>query len=212
MSFLEKFEYFYKTDKKESINKIINKLPSNDIICKEILEKIGNNHTKIVLDDEIKNSYYVYLNDTIYLTNKNKTKDLYTRLVIIAHECRHTLQNKNLQRVNFILSNVELVLFVIALVMIIFNIVPKIIIAVYLDCVLLSLIPRFILELDAVKHSVKIAKEYMDKRLSKDETKLANSIFSFQTKLLFPIMIIPLFLSKLLRSIIILTVYYFIAI
>lgn len=210
MNFFEKLKYFWDTSKKEELQKIVDKLPSNEEICKEILEDMGNNHTKLKLDDEIKNSYYVYLNDTIYLCNKEKARTLYTRVVLISHECRHTLQSKVLQRLNFVFSNIELVLFVIALVLNFFKIFNIPMLIAYLAFVILSVIPRFILEFDAVKSSVKIAKKYMEKKLKKEDVEFAYNIFFFQINLLFPISIISLFFGKLFRALLVFLAYYFI--
>lgn len=210
MDFLEKVKYFYDSNKKERLQKIIDKLPSNEEICKEILESKGNKHTKLELDNDIKNSYYVYLNDTIYLANSEKARNIYTRVILIAHECRHTLQSKFLQNLNFILSNLELLMFIIALILIFVKVLNITILIIYTIFMIISLIPRFILEFDAVKSSVKIAKEYMNKKLKNEEAYLANSIFSFQINLLFPISIVSLFWNKLFRILLIYIAYFII--
>ena len=103
MSFFGKLEYFWKQEKKDKLQNISDKLPENEVICKEILADIGNEHTKLKLDNQIKNSYYIYLNDTIYLADIKKVREIYTRVIIISHECRHTIQSKLLQKTNFIL-------------------------------------------------------------------------------------------------------------
>lgn len=207
MKFLEKLKYFFDSNKKEELQKIINNLPQNEIICKEILEEKGNNHTNIKLDNDIKNSYYFYLNDTIYLANDKKSREIYARILLIAHECRHTLQSKHLQKLNFILSNIELVLFIMILILKFINLFNIIILVIYSVFVVLSIIIRFILEYDAVKNSVKISKEYMENRLEKKESDFISDIFSFQINLLFPISIVSLFLGKLIRIILVLLLY-----
>ena len=66
MNFKEKFSSFDKKSKVfKELEESISKLPANEIIASEILKTLENNHTKIVLDEDIKNSYYVYLNDIL---------------------------------------------------------------------------------------------------------------------------------------------------
>ena len=71
MSFFDNIKVF---NKKSSIRKevddIIGKLPSSDIIAKDILNKLDNKKTKSIFDKDIKGNYYVYLNNTIYLSDR----------------------------------------------------------------------------------------------------------------------------------------------
>mgnify|MGYP005794088599 FL=1 len=81
MKLLDKFRYFKNnTKERKKIQDIIDKLPDNEIIAKEILAENNNTKTKIVLDGDIKNSYYIFLDDTICLSNKNKASTRYSRL------------------------------------------------------------------------------------------------------------------------------------
>lgn len=75
MSFFDNIKVF---NKKSSIRKevddIIGKLPSSDIIAKDILNKLDNKKTKSIFDKDIKGNYYVYLNNTIYLSDRQNEK------------------------------------------------------------------------------------------------------------------------------------------
>ena len=208
MKLLDKFRYFKNnTKERKKIQDIIDKLPDNEIIAKEILAENNNTKTKIVLDGDIKNSYYIFLNDTIYLSNKNKASTRYSRLCLIAHECKHSLQSKILQVINFLISNIELIFFVLFAILGLLNFKNSFIPNIYYITVILSIIPRLILEFDAVYSSVKISEKYVEQKLSKNEADMVHLVYSFQVKVLVPMLIFSLVIWKVIRSIIIFVIY-----
>lgn len=208
MKLLDKFRYFKNnTKERKKIQDIIDKLPDNEIIAKEILAENNNTKTKIVLDGDIKNSYYIFLNDTIYLSNKNKASTRYSRLCLIAHECKHSLQSKVLQVINFLISNIELIFFVLFAILGLLNFKNSFIPNIYYITVILSIIPRLILEFDAVYSSVKISEKYVEQKLSKNEADMVHLVYSFQVKVLVPMLVFSLVIWKAIRSIIIFVIY-----
>lgn len=208
MKLLNKFRYFKNnTKERKKIQDIIDKLPDNETIAKEILAENNNTKTKIVLDEEIKNSYYIFLNDTIYLSNKNKASTRYSRLCLIAHECKHSLQSKVLQVINFSISNIELIFFVLFAILGLLNFKNSFIPNIYYITVILSIIPRLILEFDAVYSSVKISEKYVEQKLSKNEADMVHLVYSFQVKVLVPMLVFSLVIWKAIRSIIIFVIY-----
>ena len=208
MKLLDKFRYFKNnTKERKKIQDIIDKLPDNEIIAKEILAENNNTKTKIVLDGDIKNSYYIFLNDTIYLSNKNKASTRYSRLCLIAHECKHSLQSKVLQVINFLISNIELIFFVLFAILGLLNFKNSFIPNIYYITVILSIIPRLILEFDAVYSSVKISEKYVEQKLSENEADMVHLVYSFQVKVLVPMLVFSLVIWKAIRSIIIFVIY-----
>ena len=208
MKLLDKFRYFKNnTKERKKIQDIIDKLPDNETIAKEILAENNNTKTKIVLDEEIKNSYYIFLNDTIYLSNKNKASTRYSRLCLIAHECKHSLQSKVLQVINFLISNIELIFFVLFAILGLLNFKNSFIPNIYYITVILSIIPRLILEFDAVYSSVKISEKYVEQKLSENEADMVHLVYSFQVKVLVPMLVFSLVIWKAIRSIIIFVIY-----
>lgn len=197
-----------KSDVSKEIKKEISKLPTNEEMTKEILEMLGNKHTKIVLDEDIKNSYYVYLNDTIYLSNKQSVIEDSSRVMLISHEARHSVQSKILQILNFLFSNLELIAFVINIVLFalkkysIANIYP------YLIIFVLSVLFRFILEIDAVVSSVKISRKYLIEKINKDTLNKIIEIYSFKAKALIPLFLINLYLKKVIRLALLIVIYF----
>lgn len=205
MKFLRRFEIFKKNSKtKKSIQDMIDKLPENEQITKEILQYIGNNTTQLEIKTDIKNSYYVYLNDKIYLSNRKKTKTSYTRLCLIAHECIHSMQSKILQSINFLISNVEIISFCCLLIIGIFNKQQNYMFWVYLILIVLAIIFRTILEFNAVVESVSLSKRYLqEKKVSEEKVEQIISIYRFQTILLMPMFFLNLYVGKIIRLIII---------
>lgn len=211
MKLKEKFSSFNKNSKlSEDIKEQINKLPTNEEVTHEILSALGNNHTKIVLDKDIKDSYYVYLNDTIYLSDRDKVKENPSRIMLISHESRHSVQSKILQKLNFLLSNIEIIVFIINVVLLFLKRFTIVNIYSYISIVIVSLVPRMILEFDAVINSIKIAKEYLKKKLEKSSFEKIINIYKFKLKLLMPFFVINLISQKVIRLLILIIAYHFI--
>jgi Zn-dependent membrane protease YugP len=208
MNWLTKFKYIKsRTKENEEIKDIISKLPDNKECAKEILESMGNDTSRIILDGGLKNSYYIFLNDTIYLSNREKNKKAYTRICLVAHECIHSMQSKILQKVNFILSNIEIISFILIFILLLLNKQNNIFIYSYYGLVVLSIIPRIILELDAVIKSVPMATRYLSGKLEENELSLVKEVYNFQIKLFLPLFVIGLLIGKILRVAIIQILY-----
>jgi len=202
MNIKEKYEMYVKGKNKEyNIEEIISKLPDNNTIAKETLEKLNNNTTKIVSDDDIKGNYYVFLNDTIYLSSKDADK--YKRLTVICHECIHSMQNKIMQLINFIFSNLEVIIFVIFAILKFLNIFGNILTYAYIAIVIISLIPRFLLEIHASLKSIKLSKEYVNEKIGNKEAKFVEKVVRFQVVSLLPVMLFSLTIWKIIRTLII---------
>lgn len=202
MNIKDKYYMYIKGKNKEyNIEEIVKKLPDNNTIMKETLEKLNNKTTKIVSDDDIKGNYYVFLNDTIYLSNKNANE--YKRLTVICHECVHSKQNKVLQLINFIFSNLEPIIFIVFAILKILNTFGDMLTYLYLSIVIISLIPRFILEIDASLKSINLTKEYVCEKIGKDEANFVKKVVNLQVKSLLPVMLFSLSFWKIVRSIIV---------
>ena len=76
----------------DKLNKIVQKLPDNISICKDILKKLKNENVKIE-EEENTNCFYFIATNKIIL---NKDSKYFTRVQTIAHECIHSIQNKNI--------------------------------------------------------------------------------------------------------------------
>lgn len=198
----------FKFENDERLKSIVDKLPENEIVAKEILEMLGNNTTKIEKEPSIHDSFYVDLKNTIYLADNERNNKGVSRICLIAHECKHSIQSKVLQKLNFILSNLELIAFVVfAILMVIYN--SKILLFSYIGFSILSFIPRFILETDAVFTSSKIAKKYLEIKVSKEEAETLTAVYKKATRgIMYIFFILNLLLGKIVRSIIMMLIYF----
>ena len=105
-------------------NIIIDKLPENEEIAKEIIKGFNNNHTKVKKSENPKDttSIYVVLTDSIIIAN---IKNTFTRVQTIAHECIHSMQDKATLWFNFIYTNLYNLLLVVLIVLKLFNIIDN---------------------------------------------------------------------------------------
>lgn len=160
----------------EKTNKILKHFPDNSIICKNILEMLDNKDVKIeeVQDEKSTTSLYMVMQNKILIGN---VKDSFARIQTIAHECIHSIQNKTLLKFNFIISNVNIIYFVIVCILALFNVVNKEVGNILLiGLILMQFIfftVRSFLEIDAMTRAEFLAKDYIDKTklLSKTDAK-----------------------------------------
>lgn len=191
------FNYLEKENKK--LSEISNNFSSNDMICKQMLEILNNKTTNLKLDKDIKNSYYVFLNDTIYLSDREQNKTSYLRICTVSHECIHSIQNKIIQVVNFVLSNIEIVAFIIAFICMICRFNTNIIFYSYLVLNLLSAIPRLILEIDATIRSSDLSKIYIKSKIDENDSNILISAYRNKIGNFFPVFIMSLLMGRILR-------------
>lgn len=161
----------------KDLNKITNKLPENEEVCKSILKMLNNSEVKIEKEENSKTSLYMVMQNKIIIGN---IKDSFTRIQTIAHECIHSIQDKRMLKFNFIFSNIYILYFLIACILAIFNVVDKDAIGIILIVQILSGIIYFtirsFLEIDAMTRAPFFAEKYIENSniLSKEERKLIN--------------------------------------
>ena len=144
-------------------NAILNKLPENEEIAREVLNNLKNSHTKVKKSDNPKDttSVYVVLTDSIIIAN---IKNTFTRVQTIAHECIHSVQDKAVLWFNFIYTNLYNLFFIILIILKLFNAINGMIWLVTLVFSgLIYYIVRAYLESEAMVKAKYVAKEYMEK-------------------------------------------------
>ena len=96
----------------DGVSEVVEKIGDNKQIAKEILKFIGNDKTQVEenVDPKIKASFYNFNTDKITIKNTEDLKDC-SRVIHIAHECIHSIQNKKLGFTHFILSNIQILYF-----------------------------------------------------------------------------------------------------
>ncbi len=192
-------------EESDKLNEIVDKLPNNNELCKDILLMLGNEKTVMKSDENINGNYYVFLNDTIYIKDNKKFTNSNQRLCVISHECRHSIQSKVIQILNFLFANIELLGFLLVLCSIIFNFESNYIYYGYIVSNLLSVTIRLFLEMDATMFSVTISKKYLDldkySYISNEDKIYLIDRYSNQMKKLLPLFIFTLIAGKLAKLI-----------
>lgn len=146
--------------KNEYLNKLTDKFPDNLEICKKIVRLIGNQTVKIEEDKDSKTSMYLVLTNRISIAN---LKDNYTRIQTIAHECIHSMQDRKMLLANFIISNLALIYWFIAIVLTICGVYKDILLQGFILMTIsgVQFALRSYLETDAMIKARYLAKTYM---------------------------------------------------
>lgn len=155
--------------KNEELAKLSNKFPSDEEICKQILDKKGRKEVKVKINKEYDSCLYTVYNNTITI---GKFKEEYIKIQTIAHECIHACQDKVSLWFNFIISNIYNIYFFVICVLAIFTTANTILLTfVLLMLSTIKIIVRMYLENEAMNKAKYEAKEYIEenKILTKDE-------------------------------------------
>lgn len=158
------------TRKSEELEKLANKFPNDEKICKDILKKLNNENVNIKIEPEYGSCLYTIFDNTITI---GKFKQNYMKFQTIAHECIHSCQSKISLWSNFIISNIYLIYFITILILEISHNLKyaniHIVILIFLS--IIQYILRSYLENDAMIKAKYLAKEYIEENniLNKDE-------------------------------------------
>ncbi len=163
----------------ENLNKIAEKYPSNEEICKTILKEINNTEIKI---EESKNS-----EATIYLALQNKiiigdTHKSFTRIQTMAHECLHSIQNKRMLIFNFVFSNIYLLFYFVSIVFLVLKkVTDKMLLAnIFLILSFIYYVVKIYLENDAMIKAEYLAKEYMEEQKISTQEEIEKMVIGFK--------------------------------
>lgn len=145
----------------KNLNKLAEKYPSNIEICKSILKKLNNEKVKIEEDKEAKTTLYIALTDKIFIAD---TKESYTRIQTMSHECLHSVQDRRILMFNFIFSNIYLIYFGAIIILTILKVATNslLYLSIFLILSMVYYMIRAFLENDAMIKAKYLAKEYME--------------------------------------------------
>jgi hypothetical protein len=145
----------------EKLNKLTKKYPSNVEICKDILKKLGNEKVQIEENKEAETTLYIAITDKIFIAD---TKESYTRIQTMAHECLHSVQDRRILMFNFIFSNIYLIYFATIIILTILKITTNTLLYlnIFLILSMIYYMVRVFLENDAMIKAKYLAKEYME--------------------------------------------------
>lgn len=154
----------------ESLNARTQELPNNVVICKEILKKLNNEKVKVE-EEERTNCFYFIATDKIIL---NKDKKFFTRIQTIAHECVHSIQNKNVLWFNYIFTNLLNLFWLVITILTVVGVIKNYILFVSIMLILAMVfyVIRSYLEIEAMTKAKYIAKEYLEEHNVKETKKI----------------------------------------
>ncbi len=163
----------------KDLNKIAEKYPTNEEICKKILSKLNNKKVKIERNEESNNTMYIAITDKIIIGN---TKGSYTRIQTMAHECLHSIQSRRTLMFNFIYSNIYMIFYLAIIIMVILKVTQNymLIINIFLIMSLIYYMIRIYLEDEAMYKAKELAKEYMEEVAISDKEEIKTITDGFE--------------------------------
>ena len=154
------------------VSKVVKEIGDNENVAREILNYIGNDRTKVECnkDENIKSSFYNCNTDRIIIKNTDDLEDC-SRIIHIAHECIHSIQEKKLLKTHFILSNIQILYFLGIFIYFFYNKAPNLRLSLLLVQVFIFITTFFIkivLESDATYRGPELAFQYLEDKVDKN--------------------------------------------
>lgn len=140
-----------------------------------VLRFLGNNKTRVEAKEDFRGNYYSYITDTVYIAKGVSEKQVphninknASEVLMVCHECIHSIQSKSMHILNTIFSNLSIMLTIICVFIGAFVDIP-----LWLRCatgivILFSIIIRLFLETGAINSSIKLAYEVVSKGIVKN--------------------------------------------
>ena len=147
----------------KELDELTGKYPSNIDVCKSILEMVNNKTVKIEENKDSNTSLYIAILNKISIAN---VRGSFTRIQTIAHECLHSIQDRNILLFNFWFSNIYLIYFVIISLFALLGKLPNkmMFLTILIIFGFIYYFTRSYLENDAMIKARFLAKEYMEKQ------------------------------------------------
>jgi len=156
----------------EVISPLVKEIGDNEKVAKEILNYIGNKTTKVVKneDEKIKASFYDGNLDKITIKNTNDLEDC-SRVIHIAHECIHSVQEKKLVKFHFIISNIQILYFLGIFIYFFYNKDLNLrfnLLLIQMFIFIITFFMKIVLESDATYRGPELAFEYLSSKVPND--------------------------------------------
>lgn len=158
-----------KTNASEENLKLIEDVPDNIEICKEILKKFNNSKVIIENKTDEKSSYYIAISNKIIIGN---VSDSFSRIQTVIHECIHSIQDRRVLIANYVLSSISNIYF---LILIITAIINRISLKLFMSFFILQFICyviRSFLENDAMIRAEYETEKYLKEKDSRNEKEI----------------------------------------
>ena len=145
----------------KELDNLTNTYPENMEVAKSMLKMLENETVNLEEDKETKTCLYLVQGNKIIIAN---ISDTFSRIQTIAHECLHSVQNKNTLWAQYIISNIYLIYFGIVSILTIFHIIKNSIIYLVILSVIgvIQYILKSYLETDAMTKAKYLAKDYLE--------------------------------------------------
>jgi len=200
-------KYIFKIDTKKvqpfkedkELEQLTNKFPENVQIAEEMLEIIGNEKVKIEQAKSSQTSLYIAITNKISIADM---KNNYARLLTIAHECMHSIQDRRLLLFNFIFSNINIIYTIAAIILTATKVIENTMLQIFILTIFASikLAVRGYLEIDAMIKSKYLAKEYMEQKNIINKEQITSIITKYEeiNKMAVPFTIVQILTSSIL--------------
>lgn len=162
----------------EELNKLSEKYPSNIQICNDMLKKLKNEEVKIEEDKDSTTTLYIAITNKIFIAD---TKNSYTRIQTMAHECLHSVQEKKILMFNFIFSNIYIAYYTAIILLTVFKVLNNSLLClnIFLLLGLIYYAVRAFLENDAMLKAKYLAKEYMEEKNISNKEEIERLVDGF---------------------------------
>ena len=144
-------------------------------LTRKILDFLNNKSTKVEQKTQYKTNSYNYLTDTIYLAENideqkpprgiEVSNPLSGQLIMLCHECIHSIQNKFFHVLNIITANLSLIITFICVVLRIIDKTNSILSILGLVICFINLTVRTLLEYNAIKESMILSKKLVNNNI-----------------------------------------------
>lgn len=200
-------KYIFKIDTKKveplkedkELEKITNKFPENVQIAKEMLEMIGNEKVKIEQAKSSETSLYIAITDKISIANM---KNNYSRILTVAHECMHSVQDRRLLLFNFIFSNINIIYLIAVIILTATKVIENTMLHVFILTLFATIkfAVRGYLEIEAMTKSKYLVKEYMERKSIINKEQITSIITKYEeiNKIAVPFTIVQILTSSIL--------------
>lgn len=190
----------------EEISPILKNIGDNEVIAKGILSNLNNPHTCVEKnkDEKIKASFYNCSSDKIVIKDTKDLEDL-SRVVHIAHECVHSIQDKRLQKIHFFISNLQILYFLAIFIYFFYNkstVLRFSLLLIQVFVFFSTFFIKVVLESDATYRAVLVSLEYLTDKINQKQLKKFKQIVEDNLYKLVPMSYFGLFVQGVILLII----------
>ena len=183
----------------DKVSPILEKLGDNEAITNSVLQHVNNYTTKVEKnkDKNQKISFYNVNNDKIVIKDTVDLKEC-SRFIQVCHECVHSIQDKNILKLHFIFSNINILYFLGTFLYFFYDKRESVRLALLLIQIFIFIITfvlKIITESDATYRATIVANDFLADKVEKEA--LSNFIKNAENEIysIAPIMYFSLYMQ-----------------